>query len=59
MFRLNKAAIIRLNVSEDVKIKLYSCSHTYDYNIYGRHFVLTLCKSCFMQPKHVAALDLI
>ena len=37
-FRLDKAAIMRLYVSDNVKIKLYSCSHKYNsnYTIYGR-----------------------
>ena len=59
MFRLNKAAIIRRNVSEDVEIKLYSCNHTYDYKIYGRDLALILCISCCMQPKYIAAMDLL
>jgi hypothetical protein len=43
MFRLHKAAVIRQYVSEDVKIKLhiYSCSHTYDYEIYGGDVTFT------------------
>jgi len=41
MLRQQTAAIIRPHVSENVKRKLYSCSHTYDYNIYGRDLAVT------------------
>ena len=40
MFRLRKATIIRQHVSENVKGELYSCSHTYDYKMYGRDLAL-------------------
>jgi len=40
MFRLNKAAIIRLYVSENVKRKLYASSCTYNHKICGRDLAL-------------------
>jgi hypothetical protein len=38
MFRLHKAAIVKPYVTENVKWKLYSCSHTYGYKIHGATF---------------------
>ena len=31
MFRLHEATIIRTYVSENVKVKLYGCSHTHNF----------------------------
>jgi len=42
MFCLCKAAIIGLYVSENVKRKLFSPSHVYDYTLCGRDLALTL-----------------
>jgi len=43
MFSLHKATIISPYVSGNIKRKLHSCDHTYDYKIYGRDPILTEC----------------